>query len=358
MLVEKVRAYGTGKVSNGKGTSKYENYLGPKIPKWFGKELARAAATHDILDDENKPQSWTTADISETIQNNPDYNKSVVSAFLDKLSARQVTSQIALMSRLRSVLTQHDEKEFRAKLLRAIKQSNRTDDEWDKQPEWWDNSTEEHSFLMLTKLNEYGFTKIMLVAKARDGFGAPNEDYDDMIDMKLTKPSIQTRANQLVRELHAIEDHENMLQMVAKRRKSSQGKYDSLAVVSSGKAGSKKTSLTHGTSGSVASPSNSVNGKSKKNTVQTGLKAFFSTANGKKKTSGGSPGNKLSPSGSKRKESTPSPKSNITGSSSGNSSDENSTHRKKFKSASDESSVEEMEVEGQESGGVEVVVID
>mmetsp|Transcript_21082 Transcript_21082/g.58594 ORF Transcript_21082/g.58594 Transcript_21082/m.58594 type:complete len:2371 (-) Transcript_21082:379-7491(-) len=358
MLVEKVRAYGTGKVSNGKGTSKYEHYLGPKIPKWFGKELARAAATYDILDDENKPQSWTTADISETIQNNPDYNKSVVSAFLDKLSARQVTSQIALMSRLRSVLTQHDEKEFRAKLLRAIKQSNRTDDEWDKQPEWWDNSTEEHSFLMLTKLNEYGFTKIMLVAKARDGFGAPNEDYDDMIDLKLTKPSIQTRVNQLVRELHAIEDHENMLQMVAKRRKSSQGKYDSLAVLSSGKAGSKKSSLTHGTSGSVASPSNSVNGKSKNNTVQTGLKAFFSTANGKKKTSGGSTVNKLSPSGSKRKESTPSPKSNITGSSSGNSSDENSTHRKKFKSASDESSVEEMEVEGQESGGVEVVVID
>ena len=368
MLMEKVRAYDSTKVISGKGTTKYENYLGPKISKWFGKELVRAAATHDILNHENKPQSWTTADISDSIQNNPDYNKSVVSAFLDKAATRQITSQVALLSRLRSILAQYGEKDFRAKLLRAIKQSKRADDEWEKQPEWWDDSTEEHSFLLLTKLNEYGYTNIMLATKSRDGFGAPDEDYGDMIDLKLTKPSIQTRANQLVRELNTIEDHESMLQMVAKRRKSSQGKFDSLAAVNSSTTGSKNNSPTNGCNGTLPpTPTSSTSGQSKKTTVQTGLKAFFSatpSSSGKKKTDADSVGKKPSPVGNKRKESTPSSYGNITGSSSASSSgDENGAPppvEKKLKAASKESTLVKMQLEKQQSNSVEAeaVVID
>ncbi|VEU34941.1 unnamed protein product [Pseudo-nitzschia multistriata] len=379
MLMEKVRAYGTAKVSTGKVTTKYENYLGPKIPRWFGKELARAAATHEILDDENKPQSWTTADISETIQNNPEYNKSIVSAFLDKTSARQVTSQISMLSRLRSILVQCSEKEFRSKLSRAIRQSKRNDDDWEKKPSWWEDSTEEHSFLLLTKLSEYGFAKIMTAVKARDGFGAAGEDYDNMTALKLTKPSIQTRANQLVRELHAIEDHESMLQMVAKRRKSSQGKIDSLAVLGkSGKTGSglKNPSPTNGSSSTTPTSG----GKSKKGTVQTGLKAFFSatpSSSGKKKTSnavdngstGSSNHNPSSVESKKRKESaTPSPPTFVIRSSSGSGSSNHECENgavtppaeKKLKSTSDDdsSSIENPMVEVEQSNGVEVVVID
>eukprot|EP00531_Pseudo-nitzschia_arenysensis_P014188 CAMPEP_0116154538 /NCGR_PEP_ID=MMETSP0329-20121206/21833_1 /TAXON_ID=697910 /ORGANISM="Pseudo-nitzschia arenysensis, Strain B593" /LENGTH=649 /DNA_ID=CAMNT_0003651523 /DNA_START=1 /DNA_END=1951 /DNA_ORIENTATION=- len=355
MLIEKVRAYGSSKMSS-KGTNKYENFLGPKVPKWFGKELARLAANLDILDDENKPQSWTTADISETIQNNPDYNKTVVSAFLDKSSARQVTSQIAMLSKLRNVLSQHNEKDFRMKLNRAMKQSKRTDDEWEKRPEWWDDSTDEHSFLLLKKLNEYGFRKIMTSSKAIDGFGAPGVDYEDMLALKLTKPSIQIRANQLVRELHAIEDHDNMLQMVAKRRKSSH-KFDSLAVVTN--AGPKNPSPTN--SNNDNSP-NSSSGKSssKKTTVQTGLKAFFSAtpSNGKNRGLVDSK-KKPSPVGSKRKES-PSPLEDLSMSCSADSSGGKATSppaEKKLKTAIlKETESKDMEVET--SNGVSVVVID
>ncbi len=354
MLMEKVRAYGSSKMSS-KGTNKYENFLGPKVPKWFGKELARLAANLDILDDENKPQSWTTADISETIQNNPDYNKTVVSAFLDKSSARQVTSQIAMLSKLQNVLTQHNEKDFRVKLNRAMKQSKRTDDEWEKRPEWWDDSTDEHSFLLLKKLNEYGFRKIMTSPKAIDGFGAPDVDYEDMLDLKLTKPSIQIRANQLVRELHAIEDHDNMLQMVAKRRSSH--KFDSLAVVAS--SGPKNPSPTN--SNNDISPNNS-SGKSssKKTTVQTGLKAFFSAtpSNGKKKGVVDLK-KKPSPVGSKRKES-PSPLEDLSISCSGDSSVGKASsppaEKKLKKATSEETESKDMDVET--SNGAGVVVID
>ena len=345
MLMEKVRAYGSSKMM-GKATTKYENYLGPRIPKWFGKELARLAANLDILDDENKPQSWTTADIAETIKNNPDYNKTVVSAFLDKTSARQVTSQIAMLSKLRALLSQHDETEFRMKLKRAIKQSKKSDDDWEKRPEWWDDSTEEHSFLLLKKLNEYGFRKIMTTPKALDGFGAADIDYEDMLDLKLPKPLIQTRANQLVRELHTIEDHDHMLQMVAKRRKSSQ-KFDSLAVVTS--SGSRNPSPTNGGNESSTSPNGSTSKpSSKKTTVQTGLKAFFSAANGKKKKE------KKSMS-SKRKES-PSNGDFTSSSSSGSDSAASTPAGKKLKkSATTETEPEDMDVEA--STGVNVVVI-
>jgi hypothetical protein len=319
MLMEKIRSYGASSARpNGKNSTspKYDNYLGARVSNWFKKELARIAANYDILDDENKPQSWTTADISKSIEGNPEYNKMIVSALLDKLSARQVTSQISLISRIRSILIQHTEKDFRLKLQRAMKQCKRADDEWEKKPEWWDDSSDEHAFLLLKKLNDYGFTKIMTLEKARDGFGLPNKDYDDMADgLKLTKPSIQIKANQLIRELHIIEDHDSMLQMVSKRRKSSQNQnFDSLASCNN------NNNTNNNNDSNELATTTTTPSSAKKSTVQTGLKAFFTAASSKKKTpspnsnntsnSIGSNGSKnMSNSSSKRKES-PSPLGN------------------------------------------------
>merc|ERR1712238_322483 len=133
-------------------------------------------------------------------------------------------------------------------------------------PEWWDDSTDEHAFLLLKKLNEYGFSKFMTSEKARDGFGKPKVDYDDMADdLKLTKPAIQTKANQLIRELDIIENHEDVTQMLERRRSSNSQKRDSLALCSK--------------NGESSSSPSSLSG-AKKSTVQTGIGAFF----GKKKT--------------------------------------------------------------------------
>merc|ERR1712238_295380 len=253
MLMEKIRSYGSSTARpNGKNSTshKYDHFLGAKVSNWYKKELARIAAQYDILDDENKPE----------------YNKMVVSALVDKPSARQVTCQIALLSRLRSIFLKHTEKDFRVKLQRAMKNSKRADDEWDKKPEWWDDSTDEHAFLLLKKLNEYGFSKFMTSEKARDGFGKPKVDYDDMADdLKLSKPAIQTKANQLIRELDIIENHEDVTQMLERRRSSNSQKRDSLASCSKNGESSSSPSSLFG---------------AKKSTVQTGIGAFF----GKKKT--------------------------------------------------------------------------
>jgi hypothetical protein len=87
-----------------------------------------------------------------------------------------------------------------------------------------------------------------------------------MRGLQLTKPVIQQRANQLVRELHYIVDHNATMQLLKDRKNRNASKrfqqHDSLIDCSSAGSGS--------TSGSKAKP-----------TVQTGLKAFFSSTSSK-----------------------------------------------------------------------------
>jgi hypothetical protein len=259
LLLERVRKFaGFTSAATSKASHKYENFLGSKVLNWFARELKDLSAAYGMLDGEKKPMAYSTRDM---MKENPDkVENTIVSAFLDKKSARDVISQTAMISRLKSIMLLNSEADLRQKILRAMKNSAKLQDEWEKKPEWWDDSTNEHSFLLLTRLDQYGLgSKIMEDEKACDGFGAADSDYYDMVELQLTKPTIQIRANQLVRELNAIEEHEEMMKLVQSRKKN----LDSLAKCHSG-------------SSATITPSNS--GKSKKGAVQTGLKAFFSAS--------------------------------------------------------------------------------
>lgn len=173
MLVEKVRRYGFGP-STSKGpaaTHKYENYLGPKIPVWFKNELDKTLSSEGLKED-GTALLYITADVAK---NDPKLNNTAIAAFLDKKSARQVTSQIALMSRLRAMLLANNEPDFRAKLKQAANVSAKLKEEWERKPKWWDDSSEEQPFLMLTRLDAYGFVKVMTTPEAAEGFGDPDE---------------------------------------------------------------------------------------------------------------------------------------------------------------------------------------
>ncbi|KAG7370276.1 DNA/RNA helicase, superfamily II, SNF2 family protein [Nitzschia inconspicua] len=286
LLLERVRQYAGfeqgSKVS--KATHKYENFLGPKILGWIWKQMKEFAVENCIIGDDGKILGNITYDL---MKDHPDKVGDIaVSAVLDKKSARDVFSQTAMMTRLRSILLRNSEEELRGKLARAIKSSKKLEDPWEKQPDWWDDTTVQHSLVLLQRLNEFGFLWIMDMEKARDGFGAPDMDYNDMIDMQLTKPSIQIKANQLVRELNAIEDHEDLMHMLQRRK--SRSSMDSLA----------------GCNGN-ASVESSETKKKKKTQVQAGLRAFF-TADAKQQSSGKQ--SSLGDSKDKAKSSLPSPK--------------------------------------------------
>jgi hypothetical protein len=226
--------------------------LGPKILSWLGKQMNDFALESGIIGDDGKAMGNITQDL---MHDHPEkVGNIVISALLDKKSARDIFSQTAMMTRLRSILLRNSEVDLRSKLVRAIRGSKKLEDPWEKRPEWWDDSSVQHSYVLLKQLDEHGFLWIMDVENARDGFGAADTEYNDMKDMHLTKPSIQIKANQLVRELSQIEDHEDMMQMLQRRK--SRGSMDSLA----GCHGHSETSV-----------------EKKKGRVQTGLRAFFTS---------------------------------------------------------------------------------
>jgi len=269
MLVECVRRSGFGLTSSvdGKATHKFENFLGPKIPVWFKNELDKAFREEGLRTPNGRPLAIITADVAK---GNAEHNDSVIGAFLDKKGARQITSQIALMTRLQSILRANNEEGFRKKIDRAMTGSARFKEAWDNKPKWWDDSSENHNhtFMLLTRLGEHGFAKVMTTTEATAGFGDPNDenqtDVGTLKDVGLSKPIIQQRANQLVRELHQIEESEKVIRRFDRRS------LDSLA------------SLPSTPSAALSSSAE----KQKKATKQTDMTSFFQRkSSGKKKKS-------------------------------------------------------------------------
>ena len=170
MLLEKVRAYsGSAASSQSKNTHKLENGLGLKVPGWMGKELTKWAEHFDIVDTNGKPLAYVTKDL---LDEKPEFNEFTVSAFLDKKASRQIATQIALLSRLRAVFLKNDDTETLSKVAKAVKQSQKLEDVWEKKPTWWDDYTEDaaiqHNFLLLKRLAEQGFLNVLNDAS---GFG-------------------------------------------------------------------------------------------------------------------------------------------------------------------------------------------
>lgn len=168
MLLEKVRRFAFSNIQTcQKSAHKYENFIGPKVLSWVGKELACLGVDFNVVDDSGKPLCYSTTDL---LSSNPEHANTRVAAYLDKKSSRQVIAQISLLSRLRSLFAKYDEGAFREKLIDAIGRSRKMADVWEKRPTWWEdeNGKSDHSYFLLEKLNNHGFANV-LNAKLRSG---------------------------------------------------------------------------------------------------------------------------------------------------------------------------------------------
>ena len=151
-----------------------------------------------------------------------------------------------------------------------------TEKAWEKRPSWWDES-EKHDFLLLKKLHEGGFTNFgrdtsgfgpAAAAEGGEGEGEADEvptttTNKSLKELNLTKSIIQQRANQLVRELHQMDEKEETMKILADRRTkgASSNVYDK--------------SLVDCNKKSSSSSSSSSSKKKKKGLNQTGLRSFF-----------------------------------------------------------------------------------
>lgn len=259
MLLEKVRRFAFSSLQTSqKSAHKFENYLGPKVLSWIGKEIAFMGTEYNVVDGNGKPLCYSTTDL---LSSNPEHSNTRVAAYLDKKSARHVISQISLLSRLRALFTKYDSGEFREKLADAIGRSRKLTDVWEKRPSWWEDEDGkiDHSYLLLERLNDHGFANIL---GCKVDFGIPEEERsgESFRDLGFTKLSIQQRANQLVRELHAIDETSETMRLLEERRNRG-------ALKKQGYDRSLAECHKSGSSG-----------------IQTGLKAFFtSTMNASRK---------------------------------------------------------------------------
>ena len=172
MLLEKVRRFAFSSLqTTQKSAHKFENYLGPKILSWIGKEIASLGAEYNVVDGSGKPLCYSTTDL---LSSNPEHANTRVAAYLDKKSARQVVAQISLLSRLRALFAKYDDLVFREKLADAIGRSRKLADVWEKRPTWWEDEDgkTDHSHILLEKLNDHGFANILT---CKVDFGPPDE---------------------------------------------------------------------------------------------------------------------------------------------------------------------------------------
>jgi len=266
-LVEKVRKHGFFNYAYlAKFSNKIENHLGNKVQSWFAKELAKLAMAYDVSDAHGGTLALTTHDMFE--HNTEDAKDATVASYLDKRSSRQIISQTAMLAKVRSTWTTCNEEVLKEKVAKAVKGSRKREDEWEKQPEWWDNTTN-HNFLMLDRLFKNGFSNF---GKDTSGFGPADAEALTLKQLNLTKSIIQQRANQLIREMHQADEQEETMKLLQERRRRSSGGYDK--------------SLVECGEGKSKNPSNKSAGAKKAKTIQTGLHAFFKqTKSGSKKQS-------------------------------------------------------------------------
>lgn len=164
MLLEKIRHFAFSNVQTQLKTAhKYENYLGPKVISWIAKEISGIGAELNVPVQNGRP---TAASFTDVLIACPEQAKEEkVAAYLNKSSARQFMSQVAMLSRLRSLFSKNDDATLREYLVDAIKKSNRMGDVWENKPTWWadDDGEVDRSFTLLQALNNQGFSGLLAV---------------------------------------------------------------------------------------------------------------------------------------------------------------------------------------------------
>jgi len=256
--------------------NKSENGLGTKILNWFHKEIIRWSKPLGIVDKAGNVLCGTSIGVDM------DHLQSHDAAMMTKRDCRTVFIQVAQQSRLRSIFIKNKIERMASELIpKAMKQSTFSDDDWEDRPEWWNSESNaicacQDDLDLLIGILDYGY----------GGFDCMlNHDFQFCQRVKaegkkdskalFTRAAAQTRVNHLTRELHVIDDSEEMTKLVQDR--SSRNKSDS---PNNSNAGKKTTKSRSG--------------------VQPGLHAFFKrpsaesgspTPNKKQKTPPTSPGN-------------------------------------------------------------------
>lgn len=233
--------------------NKSENGLGTKVIHWMSKEMQRWAEPFELLDSAGKVQSKTSITPAK------DHSQSYDAAIMTKRDCRTVFIQIAQQTRLRSIFLKNDIIRLQTDLVpKVLKQSSFMSTEWEDRPSWWNSlRCESHSICqddldLLVGILDFGYGGFDSMVDHDYSFCSQLSEGPEEDLKAFTRAAVQSRINHLVRELHALDDSEEMMKLVSKKQAKRK-------------------------SGEVVAPS--ANGPTKKKKsgggIQSGLKAFF-----------------------------------------------------------------------------------
>ena len=252
MLLAKIREH-MGTVHMSALTVRSDNSLGPKVLNWLGKELTRWATSLDLLDNYGRPLAFTAV---EFLNDLPESERSSIEVFaaFEKKGCRFVVAQIAMMSRLRSVFVSSEGRSLSEKIVKASRMVKSGGEKWDKEPAGW---SPESDVVLLRRLVDSGLTDICL--RGTCSFGQESVPAFSSATFRFTKSVLQTRANQLTRELHAAEESVNAFRVLEERRNAANPVSTAAAASKTGQQQQQQTGL-HSFFGSTR-PENDLTGQ-------------------------------------------------------------------------------------------------
>eukprot|EP00584_Thalassiosira_punctigera_P005019 CAMPEP_0172532664 /NCGR_PEP_ID=MMETSP1067-20121228/5630_1 /TAXON_ID=265564 ORGANISM="Thalassiosira punctigera, Strain Tpunct2005C2" /NCGR_SAMPLE_ID=MMETSP1067 /ASSEMBLY_ACC=CAM_ASM_000444 /LENGTH=2277 /DNA_ID=CAMNT_0013317209 /DNA_START=169 /DNA_END=7002 /DNA_ORIENTATION=+ len=229
--------------------NKSENGLGTKVLNWLSKDLQKWAGSLGAVDKAGKVISSTSITPAK------DHPQSHDAAMMTKRDCRTVFIQIAQQTRLRSIFIKNKAARLSSELIpKALKQSSFAMTDWDDCPAWWNELKEDGNTCdccddldLLVGILDYGYGGFDSMLQHDYSFCKRLTAKDCEDSNALTRATAQVRINHLTRELHAINETEEMMKLVEKTKRK----------------------------GESEKPCNGKVKKAKNASIQSGLQAFF-----------------------------------------------------------------------------------
>jgi hypothetical protein len=167
MMLEKLRRHMVPVSLSQNAVRSSDNGLGAKVVLWLAKEIERWSMSLNLVDDKNCPLAYSAVDFLEDLSEEEKSGVEIATAF-DKKGCRNVLSQVASVSRIRSVYVEYRYEDMLAKMEKATKNLVASGDVWEQKPEWWGPPSQPqpqgstgHDSLLLERLLSSGFDSVL-----------------------------------------------------------------------------------------------------------------------------------------------------------------------------------------------------
>jgi hypothetical protein len=173
-------------------SSNEEEGNGHSLDVWFQQQLSLWAASLNIANNQGRPLPYATADFTAKCQDYTFHEAFTAASILDASKCRDVWQQVAVLTRLRSIVAANPATDLLTKLDYA--QMQLAGQAWDSRPSWWAPSDPAAT---VVRRDVFLIERVLL-----SGYQHVTRDIETALPAGLTKASIEDRLTALTYRLH------------------------------------------------------------------------------------------------------------------------------------------------------------